>query len=367
MPRLPIETTTPCTVTLQGEELLAFQGCDYLGLAHHPEVLQAAREGLGGGLSAGASRETTGHRPVYDQLEEALAELLGVEAALVTSSGYLADLAALQGLAAPGAVAIADADAHPALFDAARAARLDVHDHGPGDLTRAHALLDRFGASGALLLTDGVYPLQGRLAQLQELTRVLPEHAHLVVDDSHGLGVLGPRGAGSAAYWDVHDARLVLTASLGKALGVAGGVVAGSASVIARVRARSEAYVGSTPLPPHLAGAALAAVDVLTREGKRRERLRANCIALQGLGARLGIEPKDPPLPVLALPVEDELDGRRVQLGLRAAGLFAAHVHYPGAPSAGVVRLAVNAEHGAADLRRLEETLAAIYPAEQDA
>ena len=74
-----------------------------------------------------------------------------------------------------------------------------------------------------------------------------------------------------------------------------------------------------------------------------------------------------PPLPVLALPVEDELDGRRVQLGLRAAGLFAAHVHYPGAPSAGVVRLAVNAEHGAADLRRLEETLAAIYPAEQDA
>lgn len=366
MSRLSITSTSPSTVTIDGEELLAFQGCDYLGLAHHPEVLEAAGRALYQGISVSASRETTGHRPIYDQLEEALAEFLGVEAALVTSSGYLADLALLQGLSGPERVAIADADAHPALLDAARAAGLSIQDHGPGDLTRAHALLDRSCDRGPLLLTDGVYPLQGRLSQLPDLLQILPGDGHLVVDDSHGVGVIGPGTRGSCAYWSVQDPRVVITTSLAKGLGAFGGAVAGSASVIARIRSSAESYLGSTPPPPHLAAAALAAIDVLGRERSRQERLQANCVALQRIGVRLGLEEKHPPLPVLALPVADELDGKRVQLGLRAKGIFVAHIHYPGAPSAGVLRLAVNAEHGAADLRRLEEALAPLYP-EQDA
>lgn len=362
MTRFPIERASAVTVTIGGKELLAFQGCDYLGLSHHPDVIEAAQRAAADGLSCGASRETTGNRQVYERLEESLAELLGSEAALVTSSGYLADLALLQGLREEGRVALVDADAHPALLDAVRATGLEMHDYGPGDLNRAHALLDRFGDSGPILLTDGVYPIGRRLAPLQELLRVLPSRGHLVVDDSHGLGVLGPAHAGVASYWGVQDARLVITASLAKALGAAGGVIAGSASVIARVRHRAESHHGSTPPPPPMAAAAVAAIDVLSNDPRRRERLRANATALQRIGMRLGVLGVDPALPVLALPVQDEADGVSLQAGLRAQGIFAAHVHYPGAPSAGVLRLSVNAEHGAADLRRLEEALAPMYP-----
>jgi 8-amino-7-oxononanoate synthase len=138
--------------------------------------------------------------------------------------------------------------------------------------------------------------------------------------------------------------------------------------VIARVRGRSEAWVGSTPPSPSAAAACLAALDVLQREPERLQRLHANGVVLRGIGERLGIGVRldgvahPSSFPALALPVQDAADGARLEAGLRSRGLFAAHVNYPGAPQAGVLRLVVNAEHGAADLRRLERALAELYP-----
>ena len=363
MPRPTIERASTCTVTLDGEELLAFQGCDYLGLARHPALLAAAELHLGRGLSVGASRETTGTRPLHEGFEEALAEFLGFEAVLCLSSGTLANLAAVTALAPNGGAAVIDADAHPSLELAAKAADLDLWDYGPGDLGRAHALLDRQRGLEPLLLTDGVYTLGRRLAPLPDLLRLLPPHAHLVIDDSHGLGVLGPRGAGSTDYFGIAergagDERVVLTASLSKGLGVPAGLIAGSASTIARVRAHGEAYIASTPPPPCVAAAGMAALEVLSTENRRRARLLSNSRALASIGAALGVAPIDPPLPVLPLPVSNPADGERIETDLRRRGIFAPYVHYPGAPAAGFLRLAVNAEHGRADLERLGRALA---------
>lgn len=362
MPRVRVEASTPTTVVVDGVQLLAFGGASYLGLAHHPEVLAAARAALADGpLSTAASRETSGNHVAHERLEQGLAEFLRCEDAVLTSDGYLADLAAVQALADQVHVALIDADAHPSLFDAARAAGTTLHDFGPGDLTRAHALIDRHGSQGIAVLTDGVFPMHGRIAAANELLRMLPRaDAWLLVDDSHTLGVLGDTGRGTREVYDTDDERLVVTASLAKALGVAGGVVAGTATVVARVRNRADAYVGTTPVPPALAAAALVALDVIVREPERIERLHANTSQLHRIGRRLGIEPRGSFLPVLVLPVEGVAEGQEVHATLRERGLFVPFVLYPGAPDRGAFKISVTSEHTAADLRRLEQALAEV-------
>ncbi len=362
MPHLPIESRDARTLTLDGRELLAFHGCGYLGLAQHPAVLEAARQSLAEGLSTGASRETTGNHHAHERLEEALAEFLGVEATLLTTDGYLADLAALQALADRVSVAVVDADAHPSLVDAARASGRTIVDYGPGDVGRARVLIERHGADGVAVLTDGAFTMQGRCAPAAELLELLPADGVLVVDDSHAFGVLGDGGRGSLEANGLGDPRLVLTASLAKALGVAGGFVAGSAALIARVRNRADAYLGTTPIPPCLAAAALAALDVVQREPERRERLTANAALLHQLGRRLGLRRSAVPLPVLSLPVPSDEEGALITAELHDRGIFVPHVHYPGAPEAGALRIAVTSEHDASDLRRLEEALAELVP-----
>ena len=153
---------------------------------------------------------------------------------------------------------------------------------------------------------------------------------------------------------------VVLTFSLGKALGAAGGAIAGAATVISAVRRRSDVYVATTPIPPAMAAAVVAALDVLQSEPERVERLRANSAQLHQLGRRLGLDTGDPLLPVLAIPVQDPADGPAVEDGLRERGLFVPSVCYPGTPEPGLLRVAVNSEHTAAQLLRLERALAEL-------
>ncbi len=358
VPRQPVEASTPTTLRLDGEEYLAFAGCNYLGLAHHPAVRRAVVETLETlGLSSAASRETSGNHLHHERLEQALAEFLGVEEVLLLPNGYLADLALLQGLTDRVEVVLVDADAHPSLFDAARLADKQLMDFGPGDLERAGALIERHAGRGLAVLTDGCFPMRGRVAPSAELLALLPEHGTLVIDDSHGLGVLGERGGGSLELAGIADPRAVLTFSLGKALGAAGGAIAGSATVISAVRRRSDVYVASTPIPPPLAAAAVAALDVLQSEPQRVERLQANCAHLHQLGRRLGLDVGDPQLPVLTVPVQDSAAGENVHESLRARGVFVPLVRYPGGPEAGLLRVGITSEHTAAHLLRLERAL----------
>jgi len=344
-----LESTTATTATIDGREYVAFAGCDYLGLSHHADVIAAAH-GYGASLGSGASLQTSGRHVEHGLLEEELADFLDVDSVLLMPDGYVANIAALQGLAEQGfPVALHDSAAHVSLVDAARAARLRTASYGAGDAQLARVLAEAHAESGFLLLTDGAYPTQARLAPTEELFDIALD-GYLVIDESHCLGVLGEGGRGMAA--GLPGAHVVRTSSLGKALGGAGGFVAGSADAVEKVRTYGRAYGGSTAMPPAMACALRASLAILEAEPERPVRLAANAARLHALlDGHFGGETA-PHLPVRALHVPD---GYRLAADLREQGVFAPHTRYPGDPQGGVVRFAVCSEHG----EREFETLAA--------
>ncbi|MCP3919447.1 MAG: pyridoxal phosphate-dependent aminotransferase family protein [bacterium] len=361
-----VERSTARTITIDGIEYVSFAGCGYLGLAHHPDVKAAAGRALTDlGVGALASRATSGNHTLHERLESELAGLLGTEAALLAPGGYLAVLAPLQALARPGDVALIDEDGHPALWDAARAAGMPTYSYGEGDLNHALALMDLYESAGPFVLTDGTFPMQGRMAQLNVLLRHLPLGGHLIVDDSHGLGVIGPAGRGTSDAFGLDDPRLIVTSSLAKALGCAGGVVAGSKTVVRAART-SHAYVGSTPLAPPLTAAVLAAIETLRAEPARVRRLHQRTSQLHRMLRRIGQAPHGSFLPVAALDVGSRQRGLALESTLRVSGIFARYIDYPGTPAHGALRLAVNSEHTDEDMARLEAALHGFLREEEE-
>lgn len=354
-----LESTSATTVRQDGIDLLAFHGCGYLGLAHDERVVAAAAEAIQQhGVSGLASRGTTGNLALHERLEVRLAEFLGVETALVVPSGYLADLALVTAIKSAAGVALLDAAAHPSLRDAARMAELQSFDYGRGDMTHATALLDRFKDDSPIVLTDGIFAMEGRLAPVNELLRYLPAGGFLVVDDCHGTGVLGAKGRGTAELFGLEDERLILTGSLAKALGSGGGFIAGSAQHIASVRRHSASFMGSTALAPPLAAAALASLEIIESEPDRLTRLRANTGQLHRSARRIGAAVETGTFfPVLILQFDTPQEAARLSAALHVAGIFAPAVQYLAADKKGTVRIAVNSEHTSAEIRRLEETL----------
>ncbi|MEM1452559.1 MAG: pyridoxal phosphate-dependent aminotransferase family protein [Planctomycetota bacterium] len=361
------EATSATTVRQDGIDLLAFHGCGYLGLAHDPRVVEAAGDALGRyGASGLASRNTSGSLDLHERLEERLADFLDVEAALVVPDGYLADLATVAALASRVHVALHDADAHASLVDAARASGMERFDYGEGDMSHAMALLDRFKDARPLVLTDGVFAMHGRLASAAELLRFLPDDGVLLVDDSHGVGVLGPHGRGTLETFGLSDERIVLTGSLGKALGSGGGFVAGARETIEAIRGSSASFAGTTALAPPLAAAALAALEIVESEPARRERLTANTGQLHRSARRVGLRSSGTFMPVLRIELETVQAARELSAALHVEGIYAPAIRYPGSEGDGVVRAAVTSEHTAAEIRRLEETLARHLPGGAD-
>ena len=355
-----IAASTSTTLRVNGQDLLSFAGTNLLGLGHHPEVLAAAQECLSRcGLSAAASRSTSGNFAEHENLEEALAEFLGLEAALILPSGWLANEAVMQAYGDELDTVLVDADAHTSLWTSTTLTRAQVIDCGASDLTRTHALLDRHGEQHLALLTDGLFPMQRRIAPLAEFLRLLPRKGILLVDDSHGLGFLGQGGRGSLSGAGVSDPRAVMTGSMAKALGAGGGFIASSTGTIERIRRRADAFVGTTPIPPAVAAGARAALQILEREPERVRRLRAHAARLTAIGKRMIQDDAEGRSPVLALPVSDQKAGRALEQKLAAHGLYIPWTEYGGGP--GALRVAVSSEHTTRDLERLEEALLQHY------
>jgi len=353
--------STARTVHQDGVELVAFHGCGYLGLAHDPRVLAAATEAMERhGVSGLASRNTSGNLELHERPEERLAEFFQVEAAIAVADGYLADIAAAQAVGRPGRIALHDDDVHPSLSDALAAAGFRSFGYGEGDMSHALALLDLHKDAAPLVATDGAFAMHGRLAPAADLLRHLPADAQLLIDDSHGVGVLGRSGRGVVELFALDDPRIILTGSLAKALGSAGGFVAGSAETVEAIRRHAGAFTGTTALAPPLAAAALASLDVIDEEPERLERLRANVGQLHRTARRVGLRSTGTFLPVLRIELESEDAARRLSAALHVEGLFAPAIRYQGA--SGLVRCAVTSEHTAADLRRLEEALTRHLP-----
>ncbi|HXI73212.1 MAG TPA: pyridoxal phosphate-dependent aminotransferase family protein [Verrucomicrobiae bacterium] len=341
-------------VRLRNRTLTYFSGCDYFRLARNPKVAQAARTSLAkDGLNVAASRRTTGNHGIYTQLEASLATFFGAEAALVFPDGYLAPIAAAQALAGQFTYAFVDELAHGALLDAARMLDCPVKKfkhRDPADLAK---LIARCGHNvRTIILTDGMFSHDGSVAPLREYLKILPAGGMILVDDAHGVGVLGAKGRGTLEHENVSRRRIIQCATLSKALGVYGGMVLTSRAWRKKILERSRTFAGTTPLPPPLAGAALAALQILRSEPARRDRLFQNLNQVRRPLRQAGWEISETPGPIIRLPAMSRARVENLKKRLLAAGIYPPYLIY-GASAQGIFRFVISSEHTREQLDRL--------------
>jgi 8-amino-7-oxononanoate synthase len=278
-----------------GDGVIDLAGNDYLGLSRHPAVLAAAARALHRyGLGATGSRLVLGSTAVHAELEQRLAGWLGTPAALVYSSGFLANLGALRALAGPGTLLVSDAYNHASIVDGCRASRAEVRVAPHADVTAVAALLaGRPAGQRAVVVTESVFSVDGDLAPLRELHAACRRHgALLLVDDAHGAGLLGPAGAGAVVDAGLAgEPDVVLTLTLSKSFGAAGGVVAGPRVLVETLVDTGRTFIYDTALPPPVAAGALAALDVIAAADELRAELhdRASLIGKRLHGFPVGV------------------------------------------------------------------------------
>lgn len=330
-------------VVIGGRRLLSFASNDYLGLAQHPRLREALNASARRwGVGATAAHLLGGHRDEHEALEHQLACWTGRERALLFSSGYMANLGVLGALLQEGDLCLQDRLNHASLIDGARLSGATMKRYVHNDAASARRQFESTPGAPALLASDGVFSMDGDIAPLRELAALCREQGALLhVDDAHGIGVLGSDGAGSVAEagLDQNDVP-VLMATLGKALGVCGAFVAGSTALIDGLVQFARAHMYTTALPPALAAATSAAVDIARFETWRRERLRA-LIAHWRSGARqrgLGLLPSRTPIQPLL--IGDSGAALRLSRELETRGYYVPAIRPP-TVAAGKARLRV--------------------------
>jgi 8-amino-7-oxononanoate synthase len=308
-----------------GDGLLDLAGNDYLGLAGDPRVVAGAVEAAAAwGAGATGSRLVTGTTALHADLEAALAAFAGAPAALVFSSGYLANLGTVAALGGPGVLVVSDAGNHASIIDACRLSRSRVVVTPHGDVAAAAAALSTRDEPGAVLVTDAVFSVDGDVAPLAGLhAAARAAGALLVVDEAHALGVVGPGGRGAvAAAGLAGEPDVVRTVTLSKALGAQGGAVLADAAVVTHLVDTARAFIFDTALAPASAGAALAALRVLAAEPDLAHRVRVRAADLAVILARHGL--RDPAAPAPAAAVVPVPMGR-AERAVRAAARCAEH------------------------------------------
>ncbi len=353
-----------------GRVLRVFCSNDYLGLAHHPELraaLQAAAAQFG--VGSGAAHLITGHSRPHQQLEEELAEYTGRERALLFSTGYMANLGVLGAFADRNGAVLEDRLNHASLIDGARVSGARLLRYVHADVAEAAAALDAH-PDCTLIASDGLFSMDGDVAPLAALAALARRHrAWLLVDDAHGLGVLGAQGRGSLelAGLDSADAPL-LVGTLGKAMGCAGAFVAGDAEVIELILQRARTYIYTTALPPALAAAASAALRLAQRESWRREKLHSLVGRLRAGAAALGLPLMASASPIQPLVVGDAGRALRLSEALWEQGYWVSAIRPPTVPAGSArLRLTLSATHSEADIDQLLIALERVWRAEGSA
>jgi len=355
-------------IVVAGHALLNFASNDYLGLAQHPALREAMLQAAArSGVGATAAHLLGGHRDEHAALEEKLARWTGRERALLFSTGYMANLGVMVALLGAGDVCVQDKLNHASLLDGAHlsGARLKRYRHAEVDSARRQ--LETDAAAAALLASDGVFSMDGDVAPLVELAALCKkQQATLMIDDAHGLGVLGAHGAGCAAELAPGDVPLLM-ATLGKALGVAGAFVAGSAALIDGLIQFARTYVYTTALPPALASAASAAVDIAHNDRERRACLHARIAQFREGAAARGIILLDSTSAIQPVPIGASAAALAASRQLEAAGFYVPAIRPPTVP-AGKARLRItfSAAHSESDVAGLLDALARILPRAQE-
>lgn len=345
------------------DDVLDLAGNDYLGLARDPRVVEGAVDAVRRwGAGATGSRLVTGSTRAHHDLEEALAEHLGVEAALVLSSGYVANLAAVTTLALEGDLVVSEAQNHASLIDACRLSRARTAVAAHADASDVDRLLGLGDAGRPLVVTDSVFSVDGDLAPLADLAAAARRHeALLLVDEAHALGVVGDRGEGACAALGITGDDVVLTATLSKALGSQGGVLLGPRVVVDHVVDSARPFIFDTGLAPAAVGAAQAALRALQDDPGLAARARARARDIAAVARDAGWTASEPDAAVTAIPVGAPDLAVAAAAACLARGVRVGCFRPPSVPD-GVsrLRLTARADLTDADLELLHDVLSAV-------
>lgn len=351
-------------VESNGRRLLAFCTNDYLGLAQDPRLVAALKEAVdASGVGSGSAHLICGHRREHAALEEALADWTGRERALLFSTGYMANLGVMQTLLQRGELCVQDKLNHACLLDGAQLADAILKRYPHADVEAAARQLRSDIEGCALLATDGVFSMDGDIAPLRELATLCAKNgATLLVDDAHGLGVLGAAGAGSVAETDLSERDVpVLMATLGKALGCSGAFVAGSAALIDGLLQFARTYIYTTAMPPALAAATLCAVTIARNESWRREKLNVLIQRFRRGAEQLGLPLMPSRTPIQPLLLGDARRALEASRTLEAQGLLAMAIRPPTVPPGqSRLRITLSAAHEDAHVDQLLDALASL-------
>ncbi len=349
---------------VDGRELTLFASNDYLGLSRHPDVISAAKEALDTyGTGAGASRLISGHNRLLANLEAALAAFKGGEAALVFASGTLANYGLLGSLAGPHDAILLDKSSHASLYDGARLSGARVLRFSHQDLVQLEKhLLDSADSKHRWIVVESVYSMDGDLAPLPELFELAEKYdAMLIVDEAHATGVIGGSGKGSLDYFRLAwHPRLIVSGTLSKALGAQGGFVVGPKILVQSLINKSRPFIFSTGLAPAAAGAAQAALKIISTETGLLAALKNNVTQLRQLLRQQGWLVDDGPSAIIALITGDAVSALNLQKKLFQAGFWAPAIRQPTVPAGRCrIRLTLSSGHRDEDIRALARAIGA--------
>jgi 8-amino-7-oxononanoate synthase len=349
-------------VRLNGRQMLMMSSNDYLGMSFHPKVIEASQKAITKwGSSTTGSRLANGSRSYHRELEEALAAFIGKEDAIVLSAGYLACMGAVATFGQKDDLILVDRNVHSSLWSGiiVSGGKAERFAHNsPSDLQDILAMEDK--RRPKMVVLEGVYSMEGHIAPLQEIIEVCrPYNCFFVVDDAHGIGVLGDRGQGTVGYLDRTTEVDVICGSLSKSMASTGGFIAGSKQVMEYLRTHSKQTIFSAAISPSQAASALASLQVLQDEPEHREKLWSNTRYYKRLLNQLDINYWDSETPAVPIILGNKERTYSIWKQLMDDGIFTVMSIPPAVPPGkDLLRTAVSAQHSREDLDRMVESLA---------
>ena len=347
-------------IVVDGKPYLSFCSNDYLGLANHPQLIAALQQGAQMyGAGAGAAHLVSGHTQPHEQLEHALADFVGKPAALLFSTGYMANLGVVQALVGKADTVFADKLNHASLNDAMLLSRANIKRYRHNDMAQLASLLEQTVSGRKLVITDAVFSMDGDLARLPEILSLCERYdAWMLVDDAHGFGVLAEQGNGSLAHFGIASSRIIYMATLGKAAGVFGAFVAAEQVVVDTLINNASSYVYTTATPPALANAVLASLRLISQGTAQRAHLQ-RLIAQLHSGLRDLRWPLMPSTTAIQpLLIGDNQAALDLSNALRERGIWVAAIRPPTVPQGTArLRITLSAAHSMIDVTRLTGTL----------
>jgi 8-amino-7-oxononanoate synthase len=364
--RQRVNVTSGCGSALEvnGESLLNFCSNDYLGLAGHPDIAAALKAGVDTyGTGSGASHLISGHSVAHQQLEEQLAEFTGRPRALLFSTGYMANLGLINALVGRHDLVLQDQLNHASLLDGGRLSRADFKRYKHSSLSNLQAQLEQSSASRKLVVTDGVFSMDGDVAPLPEISALAAEHnAWLMVDDAHGVGVLGATGAGIVEQQHLSIEQVpILMGTLGKSFGTFGAFVAGSEALIETLIQFARSYIYTTALPPSIACATSASLKIVREEQWRRDHLNLLVKRFREGGQQIGLQLMASDTPIQPVLINDDLRVSEISQQLREKGVMVGAIRPPTVPKgSGRLRICLSAAHSEQQVDQLLEALESV-------